>query len=481
MWEIKKTDGLPFYQAIVEHILGLIKNGELLPGEKLPAERKLADMLGVNRSTVVHALEELEAMGWLLRKQGSGSFVAEGKWGITSTARTDWRRYLEQNAFSKTEPFIEQMKQLLTKENNEVLDLYTGELPLELIPAFDLPSLTWKQFLEEEQQDEFGYQGLRTAVSRMIKQQYGFLVPEESLLITSGAQQALFLILQVLLTSGDSVAIEDPSFLYDLPIFQAAGIRLYGVPMDEDGIELSALEQVIRQHRVKMVMVNPSFQNPTGKVMSLKRRQALVELCQSYQIPILEDDVFGQISEVSGSQIPPLKKLDPENVLYIGSLSKILGSTTKIGWLSAPPSVNRQIAEARKIMDFSLSIFPQLLAAIALNDPAFDNRLSELKKELKKRENNVYRIMKEQPHWQVERPQGGFYLWATFKRGKLSQKEWQFFLKEGLLVAPSFLFGASRESIRINFSRVSEAQLPDFQRKITAVTEKIVANRTANI
>ncbi len=114
--------------------------------------------------------------------------------------------------------------------------------------------------------------------------------------------------MQVLLRQGDSVAVEDPSFFYALPIFQAAGVRLFGVPMTEEGIDLEALEQTIRQHRIKMVMVNPSFQNPTGTVMPLRKREQLVKVCQTYQVPILEDDVFGQLSFIPKTEIPPLKK-----------------------------------------------------------------------------------------------------------------------------------------------------------------------------
>ncbi|MBL1227439.1 aminotransferase-like domain-containing protein [Enterococcus sp. BWR-S5] len=477
MWQLNRRKGVPVYQEITELVLSAVKKGELMPGDRLPAERKLASQLGVNRSTVVHALEELEDMGWIVRKQGSGSFIAEGKWGVTSAARTDWKRYLEQNAFSKTEPFIEDMKQVLRQNDKQVIDGYTGELPLELIPSFDIPPLTWKQFLEEEQQDDFGYFPLRESISKMTEEEYGLLLEKETLLITSGAQQALFMILQVLLSAGDAVAIEDPSFLYALPVFQAAGIRLYGVPMDNEGIELSALEQTIRQHRVKMVMVNPSFQNPTGKVMGRARREQLVQLCQSYQIPIIEDDVFGQLRQIASEKIPPLKKLDPDNVLYIGSLSKILGSTTKIGWLSAPLSVNRQIAEARKIMDFSLSIFPQVLATIALNDTSFYQKLAELKKEVSARGEAVCSILEELGEWHVERPQGGFYVWATFSKGSLKQQEWQYFIKEALLIAPSFLFSEKKDSIRINFSRISKEQQPMFQEKMKKITQLLLKNR----
>lgn len=473
MWSLKKEKGVPVYVSIIELILSYIKNGDLLPGEHLPSERKLATYFQVNRSTVVHALDELVSLGWIIRKQGSGTFVNEGKWGISTTPRTDWRLYLEQNAFAKVDPFTEQIERLIKQSDTNVLDLYTGELPMDLIPSFSFPPLTWKHFLEEEQQNDLGYLPLRQSISRQTEKDYGFSLPSESLLITSGAQQALFLILQVLLQSGDSVAIEDPSFLYALPIFQAAGIRLYGVKMDQEGINLEALEKMIRQHRVKMVMVNPSFQNPTGKTMSLERRQALVKLCQNYQVPILEDDVFANLNFVPSDQIQPLKKLDPENVLYIGSLSKILGSTTKIGWLSAPTSVNQQLAEARKMMDFSLSIFPQLLANLALTDKEFSSKITHLKQTVEQRGKSVFDVFDKMVEWDVTMPKGGFYIWATWKQGKLRPKDWTIFLQEGLLIAPSFFFSENQDSIRINFTRVDENNLLILKEKLRAVTQKI--------
>ena len=105
-----------------------------------------------------------------------------------------------------------------------------------------------------------------------------------------------FLVLQVLLRQGDSVAVEDPSFFYALPIFKICWCALIWCAHDRGRIDLEALEQTIRQHRIKMVMVNPSFQNPTGTVMPLRKREQLVKVCQTYQVPILEDDVFGQLS-----------------------------------------------------------------------------------------------------------------------------------------------------------------------------------------
>ncbi|MGY3778758.1 aminotransferase-like domain-containing protein [Isobaculum melis] len=477
MWSLKKEKGVPIYISIIELILAHIKTGKLLPGDRLPSERKLASYFQVNRSTVVHALDELVALGWVVRKQGSGTIVNTGKWGIRTTPRTDWRQYLEQNAFHKVEPFTEKVEQLLQQAPNNLIDGYTGELPLDLVPTFEFPPLTWKHFLEEEQQDDLGYFPLRQSICRDISAQYDFSLSSENILITSGAQQALFLILQVLLKPGDSVAIESPSFLYSLPIFQAAGIRLYGVEMDEEGICVDSLEKVALKHRIKMVMVNPSFQNPTGKSMSMKRRLDLIEFCQSYQMPIVEDDVFGQLNFESSPLIQPLKKLDPENVLYIGSLSKILGSTTKIGWLSAPHSVIKQLAEARKMMDFSLSIFPQLLANMAMTDPLYLTKITLLKKEIKKRGQAVFQLLNSMNEWEVEMPKGGLYIWARWKKGNLKQTDWSLFLQEQLLIAPGFFFSEKQDCIRINFSRIDETNFFSFKKSIEKITLKLLSEK----
>ncbi|KAF3470446.1 GntR family transcriptional regulator, partial [Listeria monocytogenes] len=129
------------------------------------------------------------------------------------------------------------------------------------------------------------------------------------------------------------------------------------------------------KQRVKMVLVNPTYQNPTGLVMNLKRRKELVRICAHLQIPIVEDDPFSELGTLD-NQIPaPLKRLDTDNVLYIGSLSKIMGSTTRIGWLIGPTAVIERFALVRQEMDLGLSIFPQVLANSVLNTACYKAHL----------------------------------------------------------------------------------------------------------
>lgn len=470
-WILEKKKTSPVYVQIMEFIIEAVQRGELEAGEKIPTERQLAKLFEVNRSTVVHALDELTSLGWITRRQGSGTQVSEGSWGRYSTPRTNWQSYLSHNVFDRTHPYVQQITQMLQRK--DIVDLYTGELPHELIPDFQLPNYRWEDFLsKEEQMSERGYQPLLQAILDRIITNSSQQPIEDQLLITSGAQQALFLILQVLLAPGDNVAIENPSFLYSLPIFQAAGIRIYGVEMDDDGVRPGKLQQLITNRKIKMLILNPNYQNPTGKTMPLERRREILKICQKFQVPIVEDDVFGDLN--FGEKVPLLKELAPEQVIYLGSLSKILGSSTRIGWIWAPKSLIISLAQARQVMDFSLSIFPQVLAASALEDTTYDNKLQILRERLEQRAEKFCSSIKIfEKDWQISTIHGGFYAWLTWRKGELSQRRWQVFLDKKLLVAPSFLFSDRKNAFRLNFTRLAEEEIPDFIERFSEITETL--------
>ena len=167
MWELSEKTKIPIYQQIMEQIISYIQEGTLQPGDRLPSERKLATYYNVNRSTVVHALDELVSLGWVLRRQGSGTIVNEGNWGRSTMPRVDWRSFFTQESHPR-EPFLEKLQLLLS--DSEALDLYSGELPLNLIPDFRFPSYTWEELLlEERKQSPLGYRPLQQIICQKIK------------------------------------------------------------------------------------------------------------------------------------------------------------------------------------------------------------------------------------------------------------------------------------------------------------------------
>ncbi|GFH43296.1 GntR family transcriptional regulator [Lactococcus hodotermopsidis] len=459
MWEIKKEAKTPIYQSIMKYITQNIQNGVLLPSEKLPSERKLAELIGVNRSTIVRAMDELVAKGILNRQQGSGTFVNSDKWGLLSEPVVDWHEMIASNPSDENARFMVKLKEKLTGKQ-PFLDAYTGELPLDLVPAFEFPQINWRDFIQEDKnQDELGYFPLRQAIADLVAREYALKMPVWQVMITSGGHQALFLLVQTLLNSGDSVAICQPSFLYALKLFQTAGSRLFGVPMDAEGMRLDALENEILKHRIKLVILNPTFQNPTGSTMSLARRKGLIKLCQAYKVPIIEDDAFGFLPFDTAKRLPPLKKLDAQNVIYIGSLSKIIGSTTKIGWISAPPAVLEKLSAARADLDLTLSIFPQVLAKFALADASFEEKLADLRKQIQAR--MTYFFDKIGNEFVCLRPSGGFYIWL-----KLPQPVINRLFDENILFLPSFIFGDKVPAVRLNIARLNFAEIDCLVAKI---------------
>lgn len=467
MWELNTTKKIPVYQQIMEQIIEYIQTGQLTPGDRLPSERKLAASYRVNRSTVVHALEELVSLGWIIRQQGSGTLVNEGRWGRSATPRMNWRQLLSRET-PRMEPYLVELQEL--QKDSQVLDLYTGELPLELIPDFQLPAYTWEELLiEEKKQKELGYPPLQTIICERLAREQGLKIETNQVLITSGAQQALFLLLQIMLEAGDSVAIEDPSFLYSLPIFDTAGVRLYGVPMDEEGMQIEALEQLILAKRVKLIIVNPTFQNPTGNTMTLTRRKQLIALSEKYQLPIVEDDVF---SELNFEQLPPsLKVLAPHQVIHLGSLSKVFGSSIKIGWIIADQDLIQRLAEAKQMMDFSISVFPQVVAYTALTDQSFEKNRHSLISTLEQKRNcfNQY-AQYVADDWEISSIDGGLYVWVRWRHQKLTRKDWALFLQEKLLVAPSFLFSNDTMAMRVNYTRMTEEECHTFFVKLQKIS-----------
>lgn len=459
MWEIDHKNHQPLYQQIIQLIEFKATTGELLPGEKLPSERELAKLLKVNRSTIVRAFDELASKGVIIRKRGSGTIINDGEWDIQIFEGINWRHYLQKETLSTEGAFKEEIYSRLAEKNHHLIDGYSSELPIELIPELKIPSMNWRDILEEDlQQENLGYIELRRSLQHLMKQEFSYEMALDEILITEGAQQAVFFIIHALLKKGDTVAIETPSFFYSLPVFSNAGIKTVGVPVDQEGIQLKVLEKKFQQFPVKMLFVNPSYQNPTGTSLTLERRKELVDLCKKYQVAVVEDDVFGFLKFSKTKPVPRLKELSEENVIYIGSLTKILGSTIQIGWVNAPKRVLEQMIKVRERWEFSLSIFPQMLATLGLNDQSFTLQLNHLKDVLENRKELLVGLLKKElaEEFSFYTPEGGYYLWLTLLRPALSVNDWKALLETELLVMPSFLLGKDKQSMRINYARLSE-------------------------
>jgi GntR family transcriptional regulator / MocR family aminotransferase len=333
-------------RAILDH--------RLRPGDSLPATRLLARTLAVARTTVTVAYDRLAGEGFVTSRVGAGTFVSEQithTLGATTRNRPDgmlrprlvWESIALSTAFANPARF----------------DFRTG-----LPDAALFPHRTWRRLIARSLRSADGAVGcyqhpagqgdLRTAIARHIGIARSVHASGDDVVITNGTQQALDLLARVLLAPGDRVAVEDPGYSPPRQLFKALGMRVLGVPVDQDGLIVDALPR-----RVRLVYVTPSHQYPLGVSMSLARRQALLAWAERNDAAIIEDDYDSEF-RFGGRPLEPLQTLDKAGrVIYVSSFSKTMLPTLRLGFLVAPRSLLLAVHKAKYVTDWHTSTLVQ--------------------------------------------------------------------------------------------------------------------------
>jgi GntR family transcriptional regulator, regulator for abcA and norABC len=460
-WKPDRKAKKAIYKQLAEYIENGIANGTFPPDKPLPSERYLAKELNINRSTVVSAYDELESNGLIQRNRGSGTTISQDIWGITKKRIPSWNRYIEAGSFLPNLPVTQRIRKEAVE--HELINLASGELSEDLFPLDSLRQITAsRSFI-----GSLGYdhpQGnliLRETITKHVKQFRRIDSDPSSILITSGAQQALHLVVQCLLKPGDAVALEDPSYNYNLPIFKSAGIKPYFLSVDKDGINPDDLLTLHKKHRIKMIFLNPSFQNPTGTLLQEKQRKAILEISSEHGIPVVEDDPYS-LTSFTGEEVTTLKSMDIHgNVLYISSLSKIVASGLRIGWIIGPKPVIERLSDAKQQIDFGHASFPQWIANDFLESESFHSHINSLVKELEKRRDQIISSLKFYLKDQVEFsiPQGGIHIWCRIKKDFNEMQLLEESIKRGIIYVPGSSMGSKKGFVRFTFAREDEESI----------------------
>jgi GntR family transcriptional regulator, regulator for abcA and norABC len=460
-WKPDRKAKKAIYKQLAEYIENGIANGTFPPDKSLPSERYLAKELNVNRSTVVSAYDELESNGLIQRNRGSGTTISKDIWGITKKRIPSWNRYIEAGSFLPNLPVTQRIRKEAVE--HKLINLASGELSEDLFPLDSLRQITAsRSFI-----GSLGYdhpQGnliLRETITKHVKQFRRIESDPSSILITSGAQQALHLVVQCLLKPGDAVALEDPSYTYNLPIFKSAGIKPYFLSVDKDGINPDELLTLHKKHRIKMIFLNPSFQNPTGTLLQEKQRKAILEISSEHGIPVVEDDPYS-LTSFTGEEVTTLKSMDIHgNVLYISSLSKIVASGLRIGWIIGPKPVIERLSDAKQQIDFGHASFTQWIANDFLESESFHSHINSLVKELEKRRDQIVNslnfYLKEQVEFSI--PQGGIHLWCRIKKDFNEMQLLEESIKRGVMYVPGSTMGSKKGFVRFTFAREDEESI----------------------
>jgi len=261
-----------------------------------------------------------------------------------------------------------------------------------------------------------GLVGVREAVVRLMAEE-DVEASADRVLITNGAQQALDLLGKIFLDAGDEVVVEEPSYVGAISAFSAYEPRFVQIPMDDQGMIVDELEAALRRGvRPKFVYAVPNFSNPAGVTMSLARRERLVEVCRAAGVPIVEDNPYGML-RFEGDAVPSLRSLDPANVIYLGTLSKVFAPGVRVGWALAEPGTLDRLVVAKEAADLCSSAFTQLVAERYLDGDRWRANLAALVSVYHARRDAMLEALEREfpasATW--TRPAGGFYVWATLE------------------------------------------------------------------
>ena len=378
-----------------------IVDGLIAEGMRLPSERGLADESGVSRSTVVSAYDMLEADGLLERRRGSGSIVRTA----AARSRMTSRRDAELTALSSG---------MILQVPEDIVDLSLAwtDLPNEFLKYLD--SVTLAELHDFQGPSIHAPAGLPRLRER-IAQQYsvaGIPTIADNIIVTTGSQQGLSLVASLLVSPGETVAIEQPTYFVALDAFRTMGARLRAFP---PGFADRSLQQEMPTSAFRALYCIPTFQSPTGHIMSEHARRTLVNVAREHNVPILEDCSL-ETTAFSGSTPRSLAYFDPENVVSIGSLSVVFWPGLHIGWIRASTSIAARLGRLKLLSDLGTSLPSQVLALRVLE--SFDQIAAFRRRQLEDNCDLICRRLAEQlPQWQFKKPSGGLCLWVRLPFG----------------------------------------------------------------
>ena len=479
---IERISEEPIYQQIARQIRDLITAGKLPAGFRLPPERRLAQALGVSRSTVLTAYQELRADALIDAHVGRGTTVTrpESPPDLPVEARQlPWRQLFGTAVSGFQDPLIGDLMRLT--ERADAIPLSFGMPAPDLLPFTELRALFAEVLAENGaaallHSPTEGLTALRVTLAQMMAARGVDCAPDE-VLVLSGSQQGLDLTARIFLDPGDVVVVEQPSFIGALQTLRGARARLLGVPIDEHGMRTDVLESVLARFRPKLIYTLPTFQNPSGAVLPLERRQHLLALSRRFQVPILEDDPYSEL-RYEGDPVPSLRALDPAgDVLYLSTFSKLLFPGMRLGFLVAPRAVVRQFALARQTADLHANTLGQWVLDRFLQGGRLGPHTRAVRAAYLRRRDAMDAALREAavPGLRWQRPEGGFYFWCRLPADLHPAALLARAAEAGVTYLPGracFAEEPPAEYIRLNFSYPDEPQIREGVRRLAAAIRR---------
>ncbi|MEZ4669365.1 MAG: PLP-dependent aminotransferase family protein [Anaerolineae bacterium] len=465
----------PIYRQLIRHIRSQIESGSLVAGTRLPASRDLAQQLNISRISVVNAYAELRAEGFLSAHAGRGTFIAGDNNGSTPQSNGHSSPNTATQEIPTTpDRSIREMMRMARKPG--IISFAQGAPPADFFPINFLRDAI-NAVLDRDSSHAMGYEiaegymPLRAAVRDYVSA-LGIRCSPDQILITGGTQQACDLVVQALLSEGEVIVTENPTYLGMIDIARTRRVQLHGIDSDNDGIRLDMLENYLMDNHPRLIYVMPTFQNPSGSVMPLHRRRQLLNLAAEYQVPILEDGVYHEL-RFEGESLPPLKALDENGVvIHASGFTKMMLPGLRIGYLISDNRHYERLVRVKQAADISTSSLNQRAMHLLLERGVMAQQLERNNRELRRRRDAALAAASEflppGSRWNV--PQGGLYLWVQFpKNGPTAAEVYITAIQMGVAYAIGTVFytnSCGSHRIRINFGSQRPAEIEDGLRRI---------------
>ncbi|MEB0263827.1 MULTISPECIES: PLP-dependent aminotransferase family protein [unclassified Mucilaginibacter] len=486
---IDKSLQVPVYLQIANGIIGHIRQGTLKPTSALPSSRALALGLKVHRNTVVAAYDELYAQSWVDVYPQKGIFIASNLPEVSPRPIADnapqLLSYPEKTHFDVCENTLSHIN--LFKPASSLSIAFNEGFPDTRLAPVDLMLREYRRFAGYHFTSKYllygpeqGSENLRTELARFLGETRGLHVNPEHVLITKGAQMAIYLAAQLLLGKGDTVIAADPGYCGANEVFVQTGANLELVPVDECGIDLDAVEEICKKKKVKALYVIPHHHQPTTVTLSSERRMRLLELAMRYSFAILEDD-YDYDFHYASSPILPLASADYYgSVIYIGSFCKTIAPGIRIGFMVAPPNLISQATKLRRIIDRQGEQLLEEAMANLLKNGDITRHLKKANKLYHERRNVFCDLLNQQlgEHVSFKIPDGGFAIWMKYLNGIKPKAVAEKAAVMGLAVSAGrdYYFDPSRESehIRIGFASMNFKEMEQATDLLAKAVKKLV-------
>ena len=290
-------------------------------------------------------------------------------------------------------------------------------------------------------------------------------ITRENIQITTGSQQAISFSGMMFVDKGDTIITENPSYLGALAAFRPFECNFKGIDVDENGMKMDDLEEALKSDpNIKMIYVVPNFSNPTGRTWSLERRKRLLELAKEYDLPIIEDNPYGEIRFI-GEDLPTIKSMDDDNrVIYLGSFSKVFCAGIRVGWICADKDIINKYEMIKQGADLQSNQLAQMQVVEFMDTYDMDEQIGEIIHSYKRKCKLMCSLIDEKFPKSIKRtnPEGGMFVWLDLPDGADANE----LLKKALEVnvgyvpgGPFYPNGGNDNTIRLNYSTMSEEQI----------------------